>query len=281
MVRPAARRETARYLQQRYEVSERRACRTIAFSRATLRYQSHLDPRTALRIHMRDIAYTRIRYGYRRVRVMLQREGWTLSKNLVYRLYREEGLALRTGLKRRRRAPVQRQARTVPTAPNHAWTLDFVSDQLVDGARFRALTVLDVHTRQCLAIDVGSHLRGPQVVAVLELLRRQYGAPRALFCDNGSEFASRIVDFWAYQHEVRIDFSRPGKPTDNGHIEAFNGSLRRECLNAHWFRNLDEARKRIEAWRREYNEIRPHRSLNDLTPSQYAETWNINPGISP
>jgi len=281
MVRPAARRETARYLQQRYEVSERRACRTIAFSRATLRYQSHLDPRTALRIRMRDIAYTRIRYGYRRVRVMLQREGWTLSKNLVYRLYREEGLALRTGLKRRRRAPVQRQARTVPTAPNHAWTLDFVSDQLVDGARFRALTVLDVHTRQCLAIDVGSHLRGPQVVAVLELLRRQYGAPRALFCDNGSEFASRIVDFWAYQHEVRIDFSRPGKPTDNGHIEAFNGSLRRECLNAHWFRNLDEARKRIEAWRREYNEIRPHRSLNDLTPSQYAETWNINPGISP
>ena len=136
---------------------------------------------------------------------------------------------------------MQRQARAVPTAPNHAWTLDFVSDQLVDGARFRALTVLDVHTRQCLAIDIGSHLRGPQVVAVLEHLRHQYGAPRALFCDNGSEFTSRIVDFWAYQHQVRIDFSRPGKPTDNGNIEAFNGSLRRECLNAHWFRNLDES----------------------------------------
>ena len=253
MVRPAARRELARYLQQRYEVSERRACRTIALSRASCRYRSHRDPRTALRIRMRDIAHSRVRYGYRRVRVMLLREGWQVSKNLVYRLYREEGLALRTGLRRRRRAP------------NHAWTLDFVSDQLVDGGRFRALTVLDIHTRQCLAIEIGVHLRGEQVVATLEQLRRQYGPPRALFCDNGSEFASRVVDFWAYQHAVRIDFSRPGKPSDNGHIEAFNGSFRRECLNAHWFRTLDEARRRIEAWRRDYNEVRPHRALNDLT----------------
>ena len=164
MVRPAARREVARYLQQCYEVSERRACRTITFSRATLRYRSYRDPRTALRIRMRDIAYSRVRYGYRRVRVMLLREGWKISKNLVYRLYREEGLALRTGLRRRRRAPVQRQARALPTAPNHAWTLDFVSDQLVDGARFRALTVLDIHTRLCLAIEIGIHLRGEQVV---------------------------------------------------------------------------------------------------------------------
>jgi len=281
MVRPAARREIARYLEQRYEVSERRACRTITFSRATLRYRSYRDPRTALRIRMRDIAYSRIRYGYRRVRVMLLREGWKISKNLVYRLYREEGLALRTGLRRRRRAPVQRQARALPTAPNHAWTLDFVSDQLVDGARFRALTILDIHTRLCLAIEIGIHLRGEHVVAVLEQLRGQYGPPRALFCDNGSEFASRVVDFWAYQHQVRIDFSRPGKPTDNGHIEAFNGSFRRECLNAHWFRNLEEAKRRIEAWRRDYNEIRPHRALNDLTPRQYAETWTTNSGISP
>lgn len=281
MVRPVVGREVARYLQQRYEVSERRACRTIVLQRATLRYRSCLDPRTALRIRMRDIAYTRVRYGYRRVRVLLQREGWKISKNLVYRLYREEGLALRTGLRRRRRAPVQRQARVLPAAPNQAWTLDFVSDQLVDGARFRALPVLDLHTRQCLAIEIGFHLRGEQVVTTLEQLRRQHGAPRALFCDNGSEFASRAVDFWAYQHEVRIDFSRPGKPTDNGHIEAFNGSFRRECLNAHWFRNLDEAKRTIEAWRREYNEIRPHRALNDLTPGQYAETWKSNPGISP
>jgi len=118
-------------------------------------------------------------------------------------------------------------------------------------------------------------------VATLEQLRREHGPPRALFCDKGSELAARVVDFWAYQHEVRLDFSRPGKPTDNGHIEAFNGSLRRECLNAHWFRKLDEARHPIEAWRREYNEIRPHQALNDLTPRQYAETLNTNPGISP
>lgn len=216
MVRPAVRREVARYLQQRYEVSERRACRTIVFQRATLRDRSRLDPRTAVRIRMRDIAYTRVRYGYRRVRVPLLREGWKVSQNLVYRLYREEGLALRTGLRRRRRAPVQRQARVLPVAPNQAWTLDFVSDQLVDGARFRALPVLDLHTRQCLAIDIGFHLRGEQVVATLEQLRREHGPPKALFCDNGSEFASRAVDFWAYQPEVRIDFSRPGNPTDNG-----------------------------------------------------------------
>ena len=175
MVRPAVRREVARYLQQRYEVSERRACRTIVLQRATLRYRSCLDPRTALRIRMRDIAYTRVRYGYRRVRVLLLREGWKISKNLVYRVYREEGLALRTGLRRRRRAPVQRQARVLPAAPNQAWTLDFVCDQLVDGARFRALPVLDLHTRQCLAIEIGFHLRGAQVVATLEQLRESMG----------------------------------------------------------------------------------------------------------
>jgi len=281
MVRPAARREVARYLQQRFEVSERRACRTIAFQRATLRYRSRLDPRTALRIRMRDIAYSRVRYGYRRLRVLLLREGWQISKKVVYRLYREEGLALRTGLRRRRRSPVQRHARTLPTAANQAWTLDFVSDQLIDGARFRALTVLDVHTRLCLAIDVGAHLRGEQVVATLDQLRLEHGSPMSLFCDNGSEFASRVVDFWAYQHKVRIDFSRPGKPTDNGHIEAFNGSFRRECLNTHWFQSLADAKSKIEAWRREYNEIRPHRALNDLTPAQYARICKTNAGGSP
>jgi len=188
----------------------------------------------------------------------------------VYRIYREEGLTPRQRLRRRRRVAVHRRERQKPRAPNQVWSLDFVADQLADGRRFRALPVVDVFTRECLAIEVGQNLKGEDVVKVLNRIMIHRDVPKMLYCDNGSEFSSQAMDLWAYQHGVRIDFSRPGKPTDNAHVESFNGTFRQECLNAHWFMTRSEAKEIIEAWRREYNESRPHRALGEKTPNEFA-----------
>ena len=258
------------YLRGVYRVSQRHACRVAQVAPSTLRYQSIREPRTALRLRMREIAQVRVRYGYRKIRILLNREGWQVGKKLVYRLYCEEGLALRHQARRKRRVSVNRRARIRPTAPNQVWSMDFVADQLADGRRFRALTLVDIYTRESLAIEVGQKLKGTDVVRVLQRVRGNRGVPQTLFCDNGSEFTSQVMDLWAYHHGVQIDFSRPGKPTDNAHVESFNGTFRRECLNAHWFKNLAEAQGIIETWRKEYNESRPHRALGERTPHEFA-----------
>lgn len=219
---------------------------------------------------MHEIARTRIRYGYRRIHIMLKRDGWDVGRNLVYRLYREEGLTLRGKQPKRRKMLVHRQARCRPKRVNEAWSLDFVADQLGNGQKFRALTVVDVFSREGLAIEVGQRLRGEHVVQVLNRLVAERGVPKYLFADNGAEFTGHLVDLWAYHHGTRTDFSRPGKPTDNAHIETFNGSLRDECLNVHWFATIEEAKMLIEAWRRDYNESRPHMALGNIPPREYA-----------
>jgi putative transposase len=239
-------------------------------NRGTYRYRSHKDPQTELRMRIREIAQSRVRYGYRKIRVLLNREGWNVGRYLVYRLYQEEGLTLRQRPRRRRRVAVERRERVKPSAPNQVWSLDFVSDQLTDGRRFRALTVVDIYTRESLAIEAGQSLKGEDVVRALHRIQSQRGVPKRLFCDNGSEFTSQAMDIWAYQNGVRIDFSRPGKPTDNAFVESFNGTFRAECLDAHWFTTLKEAKQLIEAWRREYNESRPHRALGERTPYEFA-----------
>ncbi len=258
------------YLCGAYRVSQRRACRTAQVAESTLRYQSRREPRTALRLRIREIAQVRVGYGYRKIRVLLKREGWQVGKKLVYRLYQEEGLTLRSKPRRRRCAATNRRDRCKPTAPNEVWSLDFVADQLADGRRFRALTVVDVFTRESLAIEVGQSLKGEDVVRVLSRIGLQRAVPKTLFCDNGTEFTSQAMDLWAYHAGVRIDFSRPGKPTDNAYVESFNGTLRLECLDAHWFASLSEAKQIIEAWRREYNESRPHRAHGERTPHEIA-----------
>jgi putative transposase len=258
------------YLCQGYALSERRACRVARLNRGTFRYRSHKDPRIALRMRIREIAQARVRYGYRKIRVLLNREGWGVGKSLMQRLYREEGLGLKQRPKRRRRAAEHPRERVRVTEANQAWSLDFMADQLTDGRRFRVLTILDVFTRESLAIEVGPSLKGTDVVEVLNQIRARRGAPKVLFCD-GSEFSSQIMDLWAYQNGVRIDFSRPGKPTDNAFIETFNGTLRAECLDTHWFGTIEEAKERIEAWRKEYNESRPHRALGERTPNEFAK----------
>ncbi len=269
-VTPSRRRPVVSYLHDTYRVSERRACRVARMAVSTFRYESRQEPRTALRLRIREIAQTRVRYGYRKIRVLLKREGWKVGKKLVYRLYREEGLTLRHKPRRKRRAAMHRRERFRPTAPNQVWSLDFVADQLADGRRFRALTILDIFTRESLAIEVGQKLKGEDVVGALNQIRQKRGTPKLLFCDNGSEFTSQMMDLWAYHNQVQIDFSRPGKPTDNAYVESFNGTLRAECLDVHWFATLTEAKQVIEGWRREYNDSRPHRSLGERTPSEFA-----------
>jgi putative transposase len=188
----------------------------------------------------------------------------------MYRLYSEEQLQLRSKLPRRRKMVVTRQAKIKPVKPNEAWSMDFVSDQLANGMRFRTLTIVDVFSKEALAIEVGQRLRSDHVVAALNRLVAHRGPPQYLFVDNGAEFSGQLLDLWAYHHKARIDFSRPGKPTDNCHIETFNGSFRDECLNLHWFETLEEAKAIIEDWRRDYNESRPHSTLNDLSPAEFV-----------
>ncbi|KWE54314.1 hypothetical protein WT51_03640, partial [Burkholderia territorii] len=261
-------------LKSAYGVAERRACCLVAISRSVYQYRSHRDPETVLRQRMCEIAATRVHYGYRKIRVLL-REGYQVRKNRLYRLYREEGLSLRYRPNRKRRAQMSRPARAKSTAANQAWSLDFVADQLSNGQRFRALTIIDVFTREALAIDVGQRLSASDVVRALDELRSKRGAPRTLFCDNGSEFTSQVMDLWAYHHKVEIAFSRPGKPTDNAFVESFNGTLRDECLNVHWFTSLADAREQIERWRIEYNESRPHRALGEVPPAEYVRQLGL------
>jgi putative transposase len=226
-----------------------------------------------LRGRIREIAQCRVRYGYRKILVLLRREGWQVGKHLVYRLYKEEGLALKKRPQKRRKAVRHREERFKPTAPDQAWSLDFIADQLQDGRQFRSLTIVDVFTRESPAIEVGQSLRGEDVVRTLNRLKHEGRTPKLLFCDNGSEFSGQAMDLWAYQNGTKIDFSRPGKPTDNAFVETFNGTFRDECLNVHWFETLVEAKQLIEGWRKEYNESRPHRALDDKTPSEFASQY--------
>ncbi|WP_420796221.1 IS3 family transposase [Burkholderia gladioli] len=276
--RPALRRDVVAYVVSHYGLTMRRACRLLKQPRSVQYYRSVKDPRPELRSRMREIAYTRVRYGYRRVHVLLRREGWQLGRNQAYRLYCEEQLQLRSKLPKRRKMVVTRMAKIVPVKPNDAWSMDFVADQLADGSKFRTLTVVDVFTKEALAIEVGQRLKGEHVVSALNRIVARRGAPRHVFVDNGSEFSGRLLDMWAYHHQAKIDFSRPGKPTDNCHIETFNGSFRDECLNLHWFETLGEAKAIIEAWRRDYNENRPHSALKDLAPAEFARQLALLPG---
>lgn len=224
-----------------------------------------------------EIAATRVRYGFWRIFVLLRREGWKANHKRVYRLYKQAGLNLRRKRPRRRKAAAHRLERPVLTAPNQCWSMDFVADALFDGRRFRALTVVDNFTKESLAIEVDQQLKGEDVVAVVERLKHQRGVPQRIQTDNGSEFISIAMDRWAYDHGVTMDFSRPGRPTDNPFVESFNGSFRDECLNVHWFLSLDDARHKIENWREDYNQFRTHSSLGDVPPAEFAAQFALNP----
>lgn len=225
---------------------------------------------------MHEIAATRVRFGFWRIFVLMRREGWRVNHKRAYRLYKEEGLNLRSKRPRRRRSAANRLERVVLTAPDQAWSVDFVSDALFDGRKFRALTIVDNHTRECLGIEVDQSLTGDEVVNVLRRIVMQgRNLPKRIQADNGPEFVSIALDKWAYDHGVTLDFSRPGKPTDNPFVESFNGRLRDECLNVHWFMSLEDARHKIETWRHDYNNFRPHSALADTAPALFAKQLKI------
>ena len=279
---------------RKYGVSERQACRVLNQWRGTQRYlPMHCPDEDVLTQKIIALASEYGRYGYRRITALLQasgwpvskdcvqriwrREGWAVNHKRVYRLYQKEGLSLRKKRPRRHASAAQRVERIKASAPNECWSMDFVSDALYDGRRLRALTVVDNYTRECLAIEVDQGIGGAQVVKVLGRITMKRRTPKTIRVDNGPEFVSKVLDQWAYRNGVTLDFSRPGKPTDNAYVESFNGSLRDECLNVNWFLSLEDARGKIEAWRRHYNESRPHTALGDVSPNEFASTGGASP----
>ncbi len=247
-MKPTQKREIVAFLRVGFALSERRACRALGLSRSVQRYRSVADDQALLRMRLRDLAASRVRYGYRRLHVLLQREGWRVNHKRVYRLYRQEGLALRRKT-HKKRLSLPRVCGPRPTRPHAEWGMDFLSDRLADGRRFRVLTLVDHVSRVSPAIEVGVSLTGARVVAVLERLAATIGRPERIRVDNGPEFVSKALDAWAYRHRVQLVFSRLGTPTDNPFIEAFNRRFRDECLDQHWFASLEEAHQIIEAWR--------------------------------
>jgi putative transposase len=271
-VKPPQKRAAAQFFRDGFRVSERRACHLAGVARSSFRYRSVASDQTALRLRLRDLAATRVRYGYRRLHILLRREGWRVNHKRVYRLYREEGLGIR--VKRRKKlASASRLLPSPATKPLERWSLDFLTDGLANGRRFRVLTIVDNVSRVSPAIEVGVSLTGAGVVAVLERLKRTVGRPERIAIDNGPEFISKALDAWAYQNGVQLEFSRPGKPTDNAFAESFNGRFRDECLNQHWFASLEEVRQTVEAWRLDYNTQRPHRALGQQTPAAWEAAW--------
>lgn len=271
MVSPAAKREAASWLTETYDVSQRRACRVLDFCLATHRYKARRADGGILRQRLRALAEERPRWGYRMLHVMLVREGFAINPKRVYRLYKLDGL----GLRRRRRKRITRPRRPLvqPTRPNERWSMDFTSDQLADGRRFRTFNLIDDFSREALAIDAATSLPGTAVARILDRVAQQRGYPKALVMDNGPESTGRALDIWAYRHGVKLEFIQPGKPTQNGFAESFNGTFRNECLNQHWFLNLRDARYEIERWRRDYNDVRPHSSLGNLAPADYGRRY--------
>ncbi|MGH8673560.1 MAG: IS3 family transposase [Burkholderiales bacterium] len=240
-------------------------------SRSLYRYRSRMGPCTALRERIGEIAAQKRRCGYRRVYLRLRREGWVVNRKRVYRLYREAGLAVRRR-KRKRIGPFERKPMPKPLRANLSWSMDFVSDGLADGRRLRCLTIVDDCTRECVAIAVDTSITGSRVKAVLERLAETRGLPNSITVDHGPEFEGQVLDAWAYQRQAQLSFIRPGKPNENAYIESFNGKFRDECLNENWFMTMAQARRIIEHWRIEYNTERPHSSLGDLTPQEFAES---------
>jgi putative transposase len=261
-----------------WQLSERRACAILSVNRRAARYKSvRLDVNAALRLRIKALAEVRIRYGQRRIYVLLRREGWQVNIKRVARLYREEGLAIRTKVPRRRRAAVVRETQPLPTKPNQSWAMDFMHDVLADGRKIRLLTIVDVFSRESVALEVDFGFKSPQVVDVLRSAVKAREVPQRIYCDNGPEFVSLHLDQWAHWNHVQLDFSRPGRPSDNAFCESFNNRVRQELLNPNWFACLDDARLQARVWRRDYNTNHPHSSLGDLSPEEFARRSANNP----
>jgi putative transposase len=275
MVTPAHRREAIAHVTTARQMSERRACRVAGVDRALVRYRPKRPDDAALRDRLKALAHERRRFGYRRLYVLLRREGWTVNRKRVQRIYREERLMVRKRRGRKRalglRAPMQ-----APDRPNACWSLDFVHDQMNDGRRFRVLAVVDECTRECLALVPDTSISGQRVARELDRIIAWRGKPEAVLSDNGTELTSNAILIWTDERGVEWRYIQPGKPAQNAFVESFNARLRDELLNETLFRSLPHARLMLEAWRDDYNRHRPHGKLGWLTPAAYAARWQGN-----
>jgi putative transposase len=270
MVTTTQRRQVVTHLQAAFRISARRACRLVTLSRSRWHYQPRRPLRDApVRARLRELAAARPRFGYVRLGLLLRREGFVVNLKRVYRLYRDERLLVRPH-RGRKHAAVPRVPLPAPTAVNQRWGMDFIHDARTDGRRFRCLTMVDEFTRECPVIAADTSLPSARVIAVLDQLAGHCGLPQSLVVDHGPEFISRALDLWAYRRGIELVFIRPGKPVENAYVESFHSRFRDECLSAHWFETLTEARVQIERWRQDYNEVRPHTSLAGRTPAEFA-----------
>jgi putative transposase len=260
-------------MRERFGLTKSRSCRLTGLSRSAVYYQPRGQPEeAALRTRMRALAEGHRSWGLPMIHLILRREKLVVNHKRSERVYRELGLSL-TIRKHKKRAAATRLELPKASRPNERWSMDFMQDVLWNGRRVRVLTIIDTFTRECPIIEVDTSLTGERVSRVLDWLALTRGVPDSITVDNGPEFAGKAMDQWAYQHGVKLDFIRPGKPTENGYIESFNGTVRRECLKQHYFTSLDEAKRLIEDWRVEYNQFRPHSSIEGLTPEAFASQW--------
>jgi len=270
MVTPDAKRNAVAHACDRHGVSQRRACKTLAVDRSSVRYKSIRPDDSDLREAMKKVAAERRRFGYRRIHIMLRRQGIEMNQKKLRRLYREERLQVRRR-GGRKRALGTRRPMILPTAPNERWSLDFVSDAFTDGRRFRVLAVVDDYTRECLGLVADTSLSGARVVRELDtIMARRRGKPHTIVSDNGTEFTSMAVLKWCQESAVEWHYIAPGKPTQNAFVESFNGRFRDECLNETLFASLVDARIEINNWRNDYNNHRPHSALGNVPPAEFA-----------
>ncbi len=276
-MKPAARREAVGYLMDRRNYSQRRACRLVGLSRSVAQYRRRPKRDDVLRARLKDLAARYRRYGYLRLHVLLAGEGLVVNAKRTYRLYREEGLQVR---RRKRRLPRRdRLPLPVPERPMQRWSVDFVSDQLASGRRFRILNVVDDHSRECPGQIVDVAISGARLVRFLEDMAARRGLPETLVMDNGPELTSRAMFEWSRRTGVGLHFIEPGKPVQNAFVESFNGRFRDECLNEEWFTTLAHARAVIQAWRVHYNTARPHSALGYQTPAAFLATRAASPEL--
>ena len=268
MVTAVQRRQAVEYLKSR-RVSERRACRLVGFSRSSAWYRPKGRDDEALRARLKVLAERYPRYGYPTLHGLLRAEGLVQNPKRTYRIYREEGLQVRT--KRRKKLSRPRVPMVVPTRVNERWSMDFVSDQMANGRRFRVLNVVDDYSRECVLQVVDFSISGQRVARELDRLAEHRSLPKTLVCDNGPEFTGKAMFFWARERGVKLHFIQPGKPTQNAFVESFNGKFRDYCLDLHWFASLEDARSIIDGWRKHYNHVRPHRSLGKKPPAVFAQ----------
>lgn len=252
-----------------FKLSERVACKLAGLSRTMFRYRPKLETDALLRARLKALAAQYPAYGYLLLHGLLKTEGLVVNRKHTYRLYTEEGLQVRT--KKRKKLTRPRQPMELPTAVNQRWSMDFVSDQLSNGRRFRVLNIVDDYSREMLGQLVSTSISGNQVARFLDQLIEQRAKPTKVICDNGTEFTSKAMFFWSKETAVDIGFIQPGKPTQNAFVESLNGKFRNECLNLHWFRTLREAEYEIGLWREHYNNVRPHSALNYMSPVAYAK----------